>query len=211
MKVHHPSPSAGHHHHHHHGGLGVIGGGGGNGGSHVVGHHAAVHPLSHHQLAAAAAAGHHADPLSAAAMAAAGPPPPPGPPSGYPQLMDMYSAAAAAGMSPTTAINTMDWKNTSQVRAERKRERGREEGGRRVFLTDGVACEIANSCMNGVPSRCHLLLLLRPHVPIVGVANEARQKRTEALRALFIRLLTLLKRGGTAAVAALSDFDRRSD
>ena len=33
-------------------------------------------------------------------------------------LMDMY---------PGPAINTMDWKNTSQVGAERKSERGREE------------------------------------------------------------------------------------
>ena len=29
---------------------------------------------------------------------------------GHHQLMDMYS-----GMTPATAINTMDWKNTSQV------------------------------------------------------------------------------------------------
>ena len=35
---------------------------------------------------------------------------PPGYPP-HPQLMDMYS-----GVSPATAINTMDWKNTSQVR-----------------------------------------------------------------------------------------------
>lgn len=43
--------------------------------------------------------------VSAAAAASA---------SGYQaQLMDMYSAA---GMSSATAINTMDWKNTSQVR-----------------------------------------------------------------------------------------------
>ena len=34
---------------------------------------------------------------------------PPGYPP-HPQLMDMYS-----GVSPATAINTMDWKNTSQV------------------------------------------------------------------------------------------------
>ena len=142
MKVHHPSPSSGHH--------GGGGGYGGPGAAHPYG------PLSHHQLAAAAAAAGHHDPLSAAAVAASSPhhvpPGPPGPPSGYPQLMDMYSAAAAAGMSPTTAINTMDWKNTSQVRKEK------QFGGRRVFLTDGVACEIANSCMNGVPSFSSLCL-----------------------------------------------------
>ena len=52
-------------------------------------------------------------------LAAAGHPPPPGsaayphhphPAAAHHQLMDMYS-----GMTPATAINTMDWKNTSQV------------------------------------------------------------------------------------------------
>ena len=60
--------------------------------------------------AAAAAAGH--PPPPGAAGAAAGYPGHPGHP-GHPthhQLMDMYS-----GMAPATAINTMDWKNTSQV------------------------------------------------------------------------------------------------
>ena len=58
-------------------------------------------------LAAAAAAGHpHTPPPPPGSAAAAGYPHAPHPH----QLMDMYS-----GMAPATAINTMDWKNTSQV------------------------------------------------------------------------------------------------
>ena len=54
--------------------------------------------------------------------------------------------------------------------------------------------------MNDVPPLCPSV---RPHVLIVGVANQARQKRKGIM---FVRLLTLSpplpKRGGTAASGA---------
>lgn len=105
MKVHHPhhvghaaAAAAAAAHHHHQAAAAA------HAAAAVSGHH-----HHHHQAAAAAAVGY--PPGAAAASAAAA------------QLMDMYTA----GMSPATAINTMDWKNTSQVR-NRQRERGRASG-----------------------------------------------------------------------------------
>lgn len=65
------------------------------------GHHPGVVTSSHHSVTNphhSVTNPHGAYPAASAAAAA--------------QLMDMYSS----GMSPATAINTMDWKNTSQVR-----------------------------------------------------------------------------------------------
>ncbi len=128
-------------------------------------HHAAAAAAAaahHHQQQQAAAAAAHA--AAAAAHAAhhhighypppAAVAPPPAPPSSHvappppsssssssavaaQHLMDMYTA----GMSPATAINTMDWKNTSQVGFSSSEISGFRQR-MRSFLRD-LPCHIA--------------------------------------------------------------------